>query len=123
MRMRSPSSAPPVLRRVGSTDRTAIFSLSPWSRRKRRTSSSVSELLPAPPVPVIPSTGATRDFAFSRIAGSWPPNPPPRRKAGFRFFEDRGLVAQDPQFQCRDGLRQRLRVLLRRIEIAAREHV
>ena len=65
MRMRSPSSAPPVLRRVGSTERIAIFSLSSWSRRKRRTSSSVSELLPAPPVPVMPSTGA--GFAFSSM--------------------------------------------------------
>ena len=57
MRMRSPSSAPPVLRRDGSTARIAIFSRSPWSRRKRRTSSSVSELLPEPPVPVTPRTG------------------------------------------------------------------
>ena len=65
MRMRSPSSAPPVLRRVGSTERMAIFVASPWSRRKRRTSSSVSELLPAPPVPVIPRTGAGFAFAFS----------------------------------------------------------
>jgi hypothetical protein len=65
IRMRSPSSAPPVLRRVGSTDSTAILSPSPWSRRKRRTSSSVSELLPAPPVPVTPRTGAGFALAFS----------------------------------------------------------
>ena len=32
-------------------------SLSSWSSRKRRTSSSVSEDLPEPPVPVMPSTG------------------------------------------------------------------
>ena len=38
-------------------------SRSPWSRRSRRTSSSVSELLPAPPVPVMPSTGAVAAFA------------------------------------------------------------
>ena len=57
MRIRSPSSAPPPLRRVGSMESTAMRSLSSWSSRKRRTSSSVSEDLPAPPVPVMPSTG------------------------------------------------------------------
>ena len=57
MRMRSPSRAPPPLRRVGSTAMTAICSLSSWSSRKRRTSSSVSDDLPDPPVPVMPSTG------------------------------------------------------------------
>ena len=56
--MRSPSRAPPPLRRVGSMARTATRSLSSWSSRKRRTSSSVSEDLPEPPVPVMPSTGA-----------------------------------------------------------------
>ncbi len=35
-------------------------SLSSWSMRKRRTSSSVSDDFPAPPVPVIPSTGTAR---------------------------------------------------------------
>src|SRR5690606_27218412 len=54
---RSPSSAPPPRRRVGSTARTAIRSLSSWSLRNRRTSSSVSDDLPEPPVPVMPSTG------------------------------------------------------------------
>ena len=62
MRMRSPSSAPPDLRRDGSMEMIAIFSASRWSMRKRRTSSSVSELLPAPPVPVMPSVG-TLDLA------------------------------------------------------------
>jgi hypothetical protein len=57
IRIRSPSSAPPPLRRVGSMAMTAIWSLSSWSSRKRRTSSSVSEDLPEPPVPVMPSTG------------------------------------------------------------------
>ena len=60
IRMRSPSSAPPDLRRDGSIEMIAILSRSCWSRRKRRTSSSVSELLPAPPVPVTPSVGACR---------------------------------------------------------------
>ncbi len=58
MRMRSPSKAPPVRWRVGSTERMAM-SLSGKSRRKRRTSSSVRELLPAPPVPVMPRTGTS----------------------------------------------------------------
>ena len=57
MRMRSPSRAPPDLRRDGSIETTAMFRRSPWSRRMRRISSSVSEDLPAPPVPVMPSTG------------------------------------------------------------------
>ena len=56
IRMRSPSSAPPVLRLVGSTQSTATRFCGK-SVTKRRTSSSVSELLPAPPVPVRPITG------------------------------------------------------------------
>src|SRR4030065_520083 len=69
MRMRSPSSAPPVRFREGSTAMTAIFRASFWSRRKRRISSSVSELLPEPPVPVMPSVG-TAIFA-ARCIRSW----------------------------------------------------
>ena len=57
MRMRSPSSAPPLLRREGSMEITAMRSASSWSSRKRRMSSSVRLDLPAPPVPVMPSTG------------------------------------------------------------------
>ena len=57
IRIRSPSSAPPDLRRDGSIDITAMRNASPWSKRMRRISSSVSEDLPAPPVPVIPITG------------------------------------------------------------------
>ncbi len=57
IRIRSPRRAPPPLRRVGSTASTATRTLSCWSIRRRRTSSSVSELLPLPPVPVMPSTG------------------------------------------------------------------
>ncbi len=67
IRMRSPSSAPPDLRRDGSIEMIAIRSRSCWSSRKRRTSSSVSELLPAPPVPVTPSVGV---FAFAAAASS-----------------------------------------------------
>ncbi len=68
MRMRSPSSAPPALRRVGSTATTAMRSLSSWSSRKRRISSSVSDDLPEPPVPVMPSTGATLAAAAVAIS-------------------------------------------------------
>ena len=57
MRMRSPSSAPPLLRRDGSMLMTAMRSASSWSSRRRRISSSVRLDLPAPPVPVMPSTG------------------------------------------------------------------
>jgi len=57
MRMRSPSSAPPLLRRLGSMEITAMVKASPWSRRSRRINSSVKLDLPAPPVPVMPSTG------------------------------------------------------------------
>ncbi len=56
MRMRSPSSAPPLRRRVGSTEITAMR-MSGKCCRKRFSSSSVTELLPAPPVPVRPMTG------------------------------------------------------------------
>ena len=56
MRIRSPSNAPPVFCFVGSIDRIATF-LSGSSRKNRLINSSVSELFPAPPVPVIPRTG------------------------------------------------------------------
>ena len=72
IRIRSPSSAPPPRRRVGSTASTAIRSLSSWSSRNRRISSSVRELLPDPPVPVMPSTGTRRRGVRSTSAGSRP---------------------------------------------------
>ena len=69
MRIRSPSNAPPVFCFVGSIDRIATF-LSGSSWRNLRINSSVSELFPAPPVPVIPSTGVFLDNvrAFSITA-------------------------------------------------------
>ena len=70
MRMRSPSKAPPLLRREGSIDITAIRSSSPWSKRIRRTSSSVNEDLPAPPVPVMPKTGTLWLSASLRTAST-----------------------------------------------------
>ena len=72
MRIRSPSSAPPPRRRVGSMARTAMRSLSSWSSRNRRTSSSVSDDLPEPPVPVMPRTGAGLRAA---AASSWARSP------------------------------------------------
>jgi hypothetical protein len=42
---------------------------SSWSRRRRRISSSVRLLLPAPPVPVMPSTGVSRFAAARRQRG------------------------------------------------------
>ena len=68
MRMRSPSSAPPLLRRLGSMLMTAMRSASSWSRRRRRISSSVRLLLPAPPVPVMPSTGVFAPWRALRPA-------------------------------------------------------
>jgi hypothetical protein len=76
MRMRSPSRAPPLLRRDGSIEITATRGVSFWSSRRRRISSSVRDDLPAPPVPVMPSTGifvpsaAFASAAFS--SGAWP---------------------------------------------------
>jgi hypothetical protein len=67
MRMRSPRSAPPLLRRDGSMDTTAMDSASSRSRRRRRTSSSVRLDFPAPPVPVMPRTGMRRPAAISSI--------------------------------------------------------
>ena len=77
MRMRSPSSAPPDLRRLGSMLMTATRSASSWSSRRRRISSSVRLDLPAPPVPVMPSTGvffaaAAVWTAFTSLASAWP---------------------------------------------------
>src|SRR6201999_406942 len=54
--VRSPRGEPPDLRFDGSTEMTAMV-LSAKSARKRRTSSSTRLDLPAPPVPVMPSTG------------------------------------------------------------------
>ena len=54
MRMRSPSSAPPVRLREGRWRRRR--SASSWSRRKRRPARRCGDL-PAPPVPVMPSVG------------------------------------------------------------------
>ena len=86
MRMRSPSRAPPLLRRDGSIEITATRGVSFWSsrmitgtravslsRRRRRISSSVRDDLPAPPVPVMPSTGTLRaaaDFLTAAISGA-----------------------------------------------------
>ncbi|CAM5455844.1 hypothetical protein SANTM175S_01555 [Streptomyces antimycoticus] len=86
IRIRSPSSAPPPRRRVGSTAITATRSLSCWSTRNRRTNSSVSDDLPEPPVPVIPSTGVTRAAAAARScsrksAGSLPSSAPVMARA------------------------------------------
>ena len=57
MRMRSPSSAPPERRRVGSTSSRPMLR-SGCSSRKRQTISSTTLDLPEPPVPVKPTTGA-----------------------------------------------------------------
>ena len=62
--MRSPSKAPPVFCFVGSIDRIATF-LSGNSCKKLRINSSVSELFPAPPVPVIPNTGVFFDSSLA----------------------------------------------------------
>ncbi|OQB98291.1 MAG: hypothetical protein BWX79_03351 [Alphaproteobacteria bacterium ADurb.Bin100] len=73
MRMRSPSRAPPLLRRDGSIEITATRGVSFWSSRRRRISSSVRDDLPAPPVPVMPSTGTLRaaaDFLTAAISGA-----------------------------------------------------
>ena len=67
IRMRSPSNAPPVLRREGSTHTTPMVKSSPWSMRRRRINSSVRLDLPAPPVPVMPNTGVLLALACSRI--------------------------------------------------------
>ena len=66
MRMRSPKRAPPLLRREGSMEITAMRNWSSWSSRKRRISSSVSDDLPAPPVPVMPITGTVTVWACVR---------------------------------------------------------
>ena len=68
IRMRSPRSAPPPRRRVGSIAKTAMRNLSWLSRRIRRTNSSVSDDLPEPPVPVMPSTGVVVVAAAPRIS-------------------------------------------------------
>ncbi len=72
----------------------AIFSASRWSMRKRRTSSSVSELLPAPPVPVMPSAG-TAAFAAPAsnsvriFAGTTPASRPVISRASARVRANR----------------------------------
>ena len=56
IRILSPNSAPPVLRFDGSTEINPIV-FSGKSIRNRLTNSSTKDDFPAPPVPVIPSTG------------------------------------------------------------------
>ncbi|MBA7546681.1 hypothetical protein ES705_39073 [subsurface metagenome] len=56
IRILSPSKAPPVLRFEGSTEMIAIV-IPGKSTRNLLISSSTSDDLPAPPVPVIPITG------------------------------------------------------------------
>ena len=89
MRMRSPSRAPPLLRRDGSMEITATRRLSSWSRRSRRISSSVSEDLPAPPVPVMPSTGIVRACASALIAAM-------QLGVGAAVFQRRDELGQRP---------------------------
>ena len=56
IRILSPNNAPPVLRLEGSTEIKPTVFLGK-SIKKRLTSSSTKDDFPAPPVPVIPSTG------------------------------------------------------------------
>ena len=67
--LRSREHAPPVLRLLGSTLITPMVFVG-WSRMKRRISSSTMLLLPAPPVPVMPSTGAVLASAFMWISSA-----------------------------------------------------
>ena len=99
IRMRSPKRAPPVLRLEGSTDTTATRGPtlgsdgSPVWVTNLRMTSSTSDDLPAPPVPVMPRTGAfwPRCFAPSALRvwmssskswGSFSAIEMPRAKAG-----------------------------------------
>ncbi len=66
MRMRSPKRAPPVFRLEGSTEIMPTV-LSGKSIIKRRTNSSTSDDLPAPPVPVIPKVTDLDVLAISLI--------------------------------------------------------
>ena len=93
MRMRSPSSAPPERRRVGSIATTAIWRSGKW-RTKRCSSSSFRLDLPAPPVPVRPMTGAPMlrlgDRAANRVcAGRRSPALPRAPRSRARATHDR----------------------------------
>ena len=78
MRMRSPSSAPPVRLRDGSIEMTAMRGDRPDRGGSGRINSSVSEDLPAPPVPVMPSTGILMPAAA--CSSAW--RAPHRRRCG-----------------------------------------
>ena len=67
----SPKSAPPVFLLEGSTDTIAMF-LFGKSVINLLTNSSTKEDFPAPPVPVIPSTGVSDFVASSFIADKIP---------------------------------------------------
>ena len=99
MRMRSPSSAPPVRLREGSIEIRPILTVSPWSRRKRRTISSVSDDLPAPPVPVMPSTGTVNPAAALRI-GSLRAGASPFSSSVIRRASNRLSPACKPASTC-----------------------
>jgi hypothetical protein len=102
IRMRSPSSAPPLLRRVGSIATTAMVR-DGWKRTKRIRTSSVRLDLPAPPVPVMPMTGAgraTRPTALRRVS---------RRAGRFRVPLERGDRTRDLQVIARPHRSERVR--------------
>mmetsp|Transcript_1017 Transcript_1017/g.2556 ORF Transcript_1017/g.2556 Transcript_1017/m.2556 type:complete len:268 (+) Transcript_1017:493-1296(+) len=101
MRMRSPSSAPPLLRRDGSMEISATRSASPWSSRRRRISSSVRLLLPAPPVPVMPSTGVFRPWAWARSASTSAASALPFSSAVSSWASDRHAPSEWPVIASR----------------------
>ena len=119
MRMRSPSSAPPLLRRVGSMLITAMRSASSWSRRRRRISSSVRLHLPAPPVPVMPSTGVLRlgrcamQLGLQRASATWPFS-----SAVISCASARQAASRGPRIAAR-----RLRRVRRQVVVAAHHHL
>ena len=107
IRMRSPRRAPPVLRLDGSTEIMANF----WdslARKNRKISSSISDDLPAPPVPVMPRTEAppapsggafwTVLFLFSAlvisraICAKLPLKIPPLGGRGLSHFSNKSFI-------------------------------
>ncbi len=118
MRMRSPSKAPPLLRREGSIDTTAMRRSSPWSKRKRRISSSVKDDLPAPPVPVMPNTGTWCLAASVRKAATMSADALPFSSTVISCDKERQLASVPPWMAFKSLGAKALRSLSQRITIS-----
>ena len=105
-------------RRDGSMLITAMRSASFWSRRRRRISSSVRLDLPAPPVPVMPTTGVLASRAACVIGSRSAGVAAPLSSAVISRASARRAASSWPRDR-----RQRRRRVRRQVDVAAHHHL